>query len=124
MVVGDLMARIRQRMIKDTAKRIIVNYWDIVKEIWNRAESIEDINPKLAADYRVEMYKNLVERVTNIRSKKIRNRVAGYMISFMKQILFLGRVSLEELATRYTIKKEVQTQESREEDRESKEEEE
>lgn len=109
------MARIRQRMIKDAAKRIIVNYWDIVKEIWDRSERIEDLNPELAAQYRVEMYKNLVERVTNIQSKKIRNRVAGYLISFMKQILHLGRVSLEELATRYTIRKEPATVPSEEE---------
>ncbi|MGQ4890981.1 MAG: hypothetical protein ACP6IP_00655 [Candidatus Njordarchaeia archaeon] len=109
------MARIRQRMIKDAAKRIIVNYWDIVKEIWDRSTMIEDLNPELAAQYRVEMYKNLVERVTNIKSKKIRNRVAGYLISFMKQILHLGRVSLEELATRYTLKREPAIAKSEEE---------
>ncbi len=101
------MARIRPRMIKDTAKRIIVNYWDIVKEIWDRAAAIEDLNPEAAADYRFEMYKKLVERTTDIESKRIRNRVAGYIITFMKQIMFLGRVSIEELATRYKIKEEV-----------------
>ena len=101
------MARIRQKFIKDTAKRIIVNYWDIVKEIWDKSNMLEDVNPEAAAKYRMEMYKKLVEKVTNVTSKKIRNRIAGYLITFMKQILYLGRYSLEELATRYILKEEA-----------------
>lgn len=107
------MARIRPRMIKDTAKRIIVNYWDIVKEIWDKASMIEEVNPEAAADYRFEMYKRLVARTTDIDSKRIRNRVAGYIITFMKQIMFLGRVSIEELATRYTIKDQATEEEKK-----------
>lgn len=102
------MARIRQRVIKDAVKKIVVNYWDIVKEIWDKASMIEDVNPEAAAQFRVEMYKKLVDKVTTIKSKKIRNRVAGYLITFMKQLLYLGRYSLEELATRYTIKESTQ----------------
>jgi len=103
-----MMARIRQRVIKDAVKKIVVNYWDIVKEIWDKASMIEDVNPEAAAQFRVEMYKKLVDKVTTIKSKKIRNRVAGYLITFMKQLLYLGRYSLEELATRYTIKESTQ----------------
>jgi len=101
------MARIRPKIIKDAAKTIIVNYWDVVKSIWDKSEMIENINPSKAATFRFEMYKKLVEKVTDTDSKKIRNRIAGYIIAYMKQILYLGRVSIEELATRYTLKSRI-----------------
>lgn len=102
------LARIRPKLIKDAAKTIIVNYWDVVKSIWDKSEMIENINPAKAATFRFEMYKKLVEKVTDTDSKKIRNRIAGYIIAYMKQILYLGRVSIEELATRYTLKSAVE----------------
>ncbi len=105
------LARIRPKLIKDAAKTIIVNYWDVVKSIWDKSEMIENINPAKAATFRFEMYKKLVEKVTDTDSKKIRNRIAGYIIAYMKQILYLGRVSIEELATRYTLKSAMREEE-------------
>ncbi len=97
------MSRVRSKVIKDTAKRIIVNYWDVVKDIWEKSEELS-ADPKLAANYRFQMYKKLVELTTDITSKSVRNRVAGYIITLMKQILYLGRFTLEELATKYRLK--------------------
>ncbi len=98
------MSRVRPKVIKDAAKRIIVNYWDVVKEIWDRAEEMAYADPALATDYRFRMYKKLVEMTTNVNSKSVRNRIAGYIITLMKQILYLGRFTIEELATKYKIK--------------------
>ena len=108
------MGRIKHRIIKDTAKRIIVFYWDIVKEVWDKAEEIAMIDPKLAADFRFEMYKRLVEIVTTTKSKKLRNRIAGAIIGFMNQILILGRISLEELAAKYRYQQASQAEEATE----------
>ena len=99
------MSRIRQKVIKDTAKRIIVNYWDVVKDIWDRSEAMS-ADPKLAADFRFQMYKRLVELTTDTTSKSVRNRIAGYIITLMKQILYLGRITVEELAVKYKLKEE------------------
>ncbi|MHA1616016.1 MAG: hypothetical protein ACTSX9_01755 [Candidatus Njordarchaeales archaeon] len=97
------MSRVRPKVIKDTAKRIVVNYWDVVRDIWEKSEELS-ADPKLAANYRFQMYKKLVELTTDIKSKSVRNRVAGYIITLVKQILYLGRFTIEELATKYKLK--------------------
>ena len=98
------MSRVRQKVIKTTAKKVIVNYWDVIKDIWDKSEEMATADPKLASEFRFQMYKKLVELTTDIQSKKLRNRIAGYIITLMKQILYLGKFTIEELATKYKLK--------------------
>jgi len=105
------MGRVKTRVIKDVARKIIVEYWDIVKEIWDKSEEIAMFDPKLAAQFRFEMYKHLVQLTTTVQSKSVRNKIAGGIIGIMKQILYLGRISLEELAAKYKLKKEEMPEE-------------
>jgi len=98
------LSRVRQKAIKTVAKKIIVNYWDIIREIWDRSEEMAAADPELATRFRFEMYKRLVELTTDVSTKKMRNRIAGYIITLMKQILYLGKFTIEELATKYKIR--------------------
>jgi len=101
-----ILSRVRQKTIKTIAKKIVVNYWDVIKEIWDKAEEMSLADPKLAADFRFEMYKRLVELTTDGATKKLRNRIAGYIVTLMKQILYLGKFTIEELATKYKLREE------------------
>jgi len=102
------LSRVRQKLFKDVAKKIVVNYWDVVKSIWDKSEVIAAADPQAASDYRYQMYKKIVEMVTDVNSKTVRNRIAGYMVALMKQILYLGRYSIEELSTRYKLKESLE----------------
>jgi len=102
------LSRVRQKLFKDVAKKIVVNYWDVVKSIWDKSEVIPAADPQAASDYRYQMYKKIVEMVTDVNSKTVRNRIAGYMVALMKQILYLGRYSIEELSTRYKLKESLE----------------
>ena len=103
------MSRVRTKIIKTTAKKILVNYWDIIKEIWDRSEEMAMADPKLAAEFRFQMYKKLVELTTDVQSSQLRNRIAGYIITLIKQVLYLGKFTIEELATKYKFKEKVAT---------------
>ncbi len=105
------MSRVRQKTIKTIAKKIVVNYWDIIREIWDRSEEMALADPKLASQFRFEMYKRLVELTTDVPTKKMRNRIAGYIITLMKQILYLGKFTIEELSTKYKLRGEFKTPE-------------
>jgi len=100
------LSRVRQKTIKTIAKKIIVNYWDIIREIWDRSEEMSLADPQLASKFRFEMYKQLVELTTDVPTKKMRNRIAGYIITLMKQILYLGKFTIEELSTKYKFRSE------------------
>nr|NIQ04414.1 hypothetical protein [Candidatus Korarchaeota archaeon]NIU82173.1 hypothetical protein [Candidatus Thorarchaeota archaeon]NIW12644.1 hypothetical protein [Candidatus Thorarchaeota archaeon]NIW50849.1 hypothetical protein [Candidatus Korarchaeota archaeon] len=57
---GSTIARVRQKGIKEAAKKILARYWPEIQEIWEKSEEIEGIDQKKAANYRFEMYKDLV----------------------------------------------------------------
>lgn len=98
------LSRVRQKTIKTIAKKIVVNYWDIIREIWDRSEEMALADPQLASKFRFEMYKQLVALTTDVPTKKMRNRIAGYIITLMKQILYLGKFTIEELSTKYKLR--------------------
>ena len=101
-----ILGRIKPRFIKNVAKYIVANYFDLLKDIWDKAEEIRQLtgDPKLAGEFRFNSYKKVVNKLTNIRSKKVRNKVAGAIIRLMHQILILERITLEELRAKYYLK--------------------
>jgi len=60
------MGKVRPSYIKSTARKLIEAYPD-----------------KFTTDF--ETNKNLVKELTNIESKKVKNRIAGYITRLMKQ---------------------------------------
>lgn len=59
---------------------------------------------KKAADYRFEMFKELVDSILETDSKTMRNRVAGYLITLAKQVIYLQRISISELRAKYGLR--------------------
>lgn len=100
------LGRIKPRFVKNVARYLVANYFDLLKNIWDKAEELKQItgNPLLAGQFRFNSYKETVKRLTNIRSKKMRNRVAGAVIRLMYQILVLERITLEELRAKYYLR--------------------
>jgi len=113
-----LLGRIKPKFIKNVARYLVANYFDLLKDIWDKAEEIKQLtgNAELAGEFRFNSYKRVVDRLTNIRSKKVRNKVAGAIIRLMHQILILERVTLEELRAKYYLRlpETTETSESKE----------
>ncbi|MHA2502292.1 MAG: 30S ribosomal protein S17e [Candidatus Kariarchaeaceae archaeon] len=61
------MGNVRSRAIKRISKTIVVNFYD-----------------QLTLDF--EQNKIRVMQITNVQSKHMRNRIAGYITTLMKQI--------------------------------------
>lgn len=100
------MGRIKPRFVKNVARYLVANYFDLLKNVWDKAEEIKQVtgNPQLAGEFRFNSYKEVVRRLTNIRSKKMRNRIAGAIIRLLHQILVLERITLEELRAKYYLR--------------------
>jgi len=77
---GSNMGKVRPAMIKRTARELIEKFPD-----------------EITTDF--EKNKRIVEKYTNITSKKVRNRVAGYLVRLAKLRLVEGvKVESEEEA--------------------------
>jgi len=77
---GSNMGKVRPAMIKRTARELIEKFPD-----------------EITTDF--EKNKRIVEKYTNITSKKVRNRVAGYLVRLAKLKLVEGvKVESEEEA--------------------------
>ncbi len=100
------MGRIKPRFVKNIARYIVANYFNLLKSVWDKSIELQQLtgNNKLAGEFRFNAYKNIVDKLTNIKSKRIRNKVAGAIVRLMKQILILERISLEELRAKYHLK--------------------
>jgi len=100
------MGRIKPRFVKNVARYLVANYFDLLKNVWDKSMDLQQMtgDPGLAGEFRFRMYKKIVANLTNIRSKKIRNKVAGAIIRLMRQILILERISLDELRAKYELK--------------------
>ncbi len=72
------MGNIRSKQIKRIAKQIVVNFQD-----------------QLSLDF--EQNKMVVQNVTNVQSKKMRNFIAGYVTRIMKKIAESKVQTIEEL---------------------------
>jgi len=72
------MGNVRSRAIKRIAKSIVVDFFD-----------------QLTTDF--EQNKIRVMQVTNVTSKRTRNRIAGYVTTLMRQIKENKIQTLEEL---------------------------
>ncbi len=72
------MGNIRSKQIKRIAKQIVVNFQD-----------------QLSLDF--EQNKMVVQTVTNVQSKKMRNFIAGYVTRIMKKIAESKVQTIEEL---------------------------
>lgn len=103
------MGRIKPRFVKNVARYLVANYFDLLKDIWDKAEEIKQLggDPLKAGEFRFGAYKQIVKELTNISSKKIRNKVAGAIVRLMKQIIVLERISLEELRAKYQLRQEM-----------------
>jgi len=100
------MGRIKPRFVKNIARYLVANYFNLLKNVWDKSVEIKQLtgDSKLAGEFRFNAYKKIVDRLTNIKSKKIRNKVAGAIVRLMKQIIVLERISLEELRAKYQIR--------------------
>lgn len=98
------IARVRQKEVKEASKRILARYWSIIEDIWNKSERIKNVDDKKAASYRFEMYKDLVGSVLQSNSKTMRNRIAGYLITLVKQVKYLRRINISELRAKYGMR--------------------
>lgn len=100
------MGRIKPRFVKNVARYLVANYFDIMKKVWDKSMEIQKLtnDPKVAGDFRFNTYKRIVDKLTNIKSKNIRNKVTGAIVRLMRQILILERISLEELRAKYQLK--------------------
>lgn len=99
-----MIARVRQKEIKEAARKSLAQYWSIIKDIWEKSMRIENVDKKKAADYRFEMYKELVDSILQTSSKTRRNRVAGYLITLIKQVVYLQRINISELRAKYGMR--------------------
>lgn len=109
------MGRIKPKFVKNVARYLVANYFDLLKDVWDKSEELRQMtnNSQLAGEFRFKAYKKLVAELTNISSKKIRNKVAGAIVRLMHQILILERISLEELRAKYYLKPaEIETEQS------------
>ncbi len=95
------MARIRTKPIKIAARVIVANYWEYLQELYDKLETVAEVDRKLAGDLKWEFLKKLVDIVAETPSKRIRNRIAGYIVRIMHQILDLERISIDELKQKY-----------------------
>lgn len=95
------MARVRQKFIKTAARAIVANYYEYILEIWDKTEELAKVDPALAGQLRFDALKKLVDIVAITPSKRVRNRIAGYIVRIMRQILELGRISIDELRRKY-----------------------
>lgn len=95
------MARIRPRAIKIAARTIVANYWEYLQELYDKLSTLEDVDRRLAGEIKWEMLKRFVDIVAEAPSKKVRNRIAGYIVRIMHQILELERITIDELKQKY-----------------------
>lgn len=100
------MGRIKPRFVKNVARYLVANYFNILKNVWDKSMEIKRLSgdSELAGRFRFNAYKRIVATLTNIKSKKIRNKVAGAIVRLMRQIIILERVSLEELRAKYQLR--------------------
>lgn len=100
------MGRIKPRFVKNVARYLVANHFDIMKKVWDKSMEIQKLtnDPKAAGEFRFNAYKRIIDKLTNIKSKSIRNKVAGAIVRLMRQILILERISLEELRAKYQLK--------------------
>ncbi|MEX0568611.1 MAG: hypothetical protein Q6363_005550 [Candidatus Njordarchaeota archaeon] len=111
------MGRIKPRFVKNVARYLVANYFDLMKNVWDKSIEIQKLtgNLEVAGEFRFNTFKKIVSKLTNIRSKNIRNKVAGAIVRIMRQILILERISLEELRAKYQLKSRERVFEEREE---------
>jgi len=101
-----VLGRIKPRFVKNIARYLVANYFNLLKSVWDKSMELQQLtgDKKLAGEYRFNAYKRIVDNLTNIKSKRIRNKVAGAIVRLMKQILILERISLEELRAKYHLR--------------------